>query len=356
MTRARAGRRIALATAVLVAAGGVFLALDRARGGGTEAAADALPSETAEVTRQTLVDVTTADGLLGHGPATTVGSRLAGTVTALPAADAEIGRGEALFEVDGRPVVLLYGGTPAYRDLAVGTTGPDVAQLEENLDELGYTGFTVDDEFTDATAVAVREWQEDLGLPLTGTLELGRVAFLSGPVRVDSLEAATGDPVTPDAAVLAVTGTGRAVTVELDVSDQRLVAEGVEVGVRLPDDSVQPGTVTAVTMEIRAGEDGQDMRTVIEAVVGLDGDEAQEAAADWARAAVHVEFTAGEREDVLTVPVAALLALADGGFGVEVVEGETTRYVPVDAGLFSDGRVEISGDGITEGMTVGMPA
>ncbi len=44
------------------------------------------------------------------------------------------------------------------------------------------------------------------------------------------------------------------------------------------------------------------------------------------------------------------------GFGVEVVEGDATRHVPVTTGLFAGGRVEISGDGLTEGMTVGMPA
>jgi hypothetical protein len=58
---------------------------------------------------------------------------------------------------------------------------------------------------------------------------------------------------------------------------------------------------------------------------------------------------------VLSVPVAALVALAEGGYGVQVVTGSTTRYVGVQTGLFADGNVEISGDGIAEGVTVGMP-
>jgi multidrug efflux pump subunit AcrA (membrane-fusion protein) len=72
---------------------------------------------------------------------------------------------------------------------------------------------------------------------------------------------------------------------------------------------------------------------------------------------VHVVFTSGIRENVLTVPVAALLALAEGGYGVEVVQGSTSTYVPVTTGLFADGRVEISGGGtaIAEGTRVGMP-
>jgi membrane fusion protein, multidrug efflux system len=61
-----------------------------------------------------------------------------------------------------------------------------------------------------------------------------------------------------------------------------------------------------------------------------------------------------ERKDVLTVPVGALLALAEGGYGLEVVEGSTTRIVAVETGLFADGKVEVSGSGIADGTTVGV--
>ena len=81
----------------------------------------------------------------------------------------------------------------------------------------------------------------------------------------------------------------------------------------------------------------------------------QKAVAAYALASVDVTFTAAERKNVLTVPVAALLALQEGGFGVEVADGATTRYVPVKTGLFAGGRVEISGAGVTEGLRVGVP-
>jgi len=74
------------------------------------------------------------------------------------------------------------------------------------------------------------------------------------------------------------------------------------------------------------------------------------------QAAVKIGFTASQRKNVLTVPVAALLALAEGGYGVQVVEGTATRIVPVETGLFAGGRVEVTGDGLREGMTVGVPA
>ena len=81
----------------------------------------------------------------------------------------------------------------------------------------------------------------------------------------------------------------------------------------------------------------------------------QQAVAGFDQAAVDVVFTAAQRPDVLTVPVAALVALREGGYGLEVVEGGASRYVAVTTGLFSGGRVEVSGDGLAEGMTVGIP-
>ena len=54
------------------------------------------------------------------------------------------------------------------------------------------------------------------------------------------------------------------------------------------------------------------------------------------------------------VPVGALLALAEGGYGLQVVGGGTPGVIAVTTGLFADGRVEVSGPDLREGMTVGM--
>jgi multidrug efflux system membrane fusion protein len=54
--------------------------------------------------------------------------------------------------------------------------------------------------------------------------------------------------------------------------------------------------------------------------------------------------------------VSALLALAEGGYGLQLVEGGGTRYIAVQTGLFADGRVEVSGSGLTAGMRVGVPS
>ena len=72
-------------------------------------------------------------------------------------------------------------------------------------------------------------------------------------------------------------------------------------------------------------------------------------------APVDVTLVSAQAHDVLSVPVAALVALAEGGYGVQVVEGSSTRYVAVKTGMFASGRVEITGDGIAEGTLVEVP-
>jgi peptidoglycan hydrolase-like protein with peptidoglycan-binding domain len=312
-----------------------------------------LPPQTGQVTRQTLADTSSEDGELGYGSATTVAGRLAGTVTGLTSSGSTIERGQALYRVDNTPVVLLYGALPAYRALSPETKGADVKQFEENLYALGYRGFTVDETYSDTTATAVKKWQGDLGLPKTGTVELGRVIYAAGAVRVDTLKAAVGDAAQQGEALLTYTGTARVITVELAVSDQRLAVTGAVVSVTLPDGKTVPGKITKTATVIKPAEGQNPVSTKIRVTVTVD-DEKTLAGLD--QASMVVGFKASERKDVLTVPVAALLALAEGGYGVQVVDATTTRIVAVKTGLFASGRVEVSGDGLTEGMTVGMPS
>ncbi|MFG3689635.1 peptidoglycan-binding protein [Micromonospora sp. NPDC047740] len=340
--------------AALVAGAAVVIWLGIAGGRSSgDAAANTLPPDTTQVTRRTLKDAHTADGELGYGTTSTATSRLPGTLTYLPDTSARITRNQPLYKLNNKPVTLMYGHTPAYRNLAAGVEGPDVKQLEQNLRALGYSGFTVDEEYTESTATAVKRWQEDQGLDETGVVELGRVVFAPAAIRIAGLQAAQGDPVAPGQRILSYTETAKAVTVQLDTADQRMAKIGAAVTVTLPDDSSVGGHISEVTTVIQPGEaQGDDPKTKVEVVVTLDN---QKAADAYMLASVDVTFTAAERKDVLTVPVAALLALREGGFGVEVVQKDTSRYVAVRTGLFSDGSVEISGDGIAEGTTVGMP-
>ncbi len=147
--------------------------------------------------RRTLVERSSVDGTLGYGGALELYDRLAGTFTWLPGVGAVVGRGGTLFRLDNLPVVLMYGSVPAYRALKQGlSNGPDVAELNVNLVDLGfdpYGAITQNDQFSEATAAAVRRWQKAEGLPQTGEVELGRVVFAAGARRVTAVHVTVGE-------------------------------------------------------------------------------------------------------------------------------------------------------------------
>ncbi len=361
----RTGRLVLSAVLVAaVAAGAVAATGIGGTGGGTaRQARSTLPTVTAKVSRGTLVDRQTESGQLSYGDTTTVTGKLAGTVTSLPTAGSVVKKGEELYRVDNTPVVLLYGSLPSYRDLKTGEEGADVKQFEQNLYDLGYHGFTVGTSFTDATATAVKKWQKALGLTQTGTVEQGRVHYTPGAIRIDSDKAALGDSAKPGDAVVTCTGTAREAVVKLDMASARLAVKDSPVTVKLPNATSAPGKISATrtVLDTSSGSGGggaggsssDTTKTKIEVDVAFDDPNAVNG---LDQATVDVGFAASKRENVLTVPVAALLSLAEGGYGVQLVDGANTRTVAVQTGLFADGKVEVSGDAVTEGATVGMPS
>lgn len=227
----------------------------------------------------------------------------------------------------------------------------DVLQFESNLAALGYTGFTVDEEFTDLTARAVKRWQKALGLPQTGTVGIGDVVYSAGQVRIGHAGVRLGSPATDD--VLTYTGTSRKVVVNASAAEDSWAVRGAAVTIGLPDGKSVKGEVASVGKSATApegegGEGGSAAPTVPVTITIED----QKSVGRLESAPVTVEYVGRERADVLTVPVAALVALAEGGHGLETADG---RFVAVRTGLFADGRVEVSGSAVREGMNVRIP-
>ncbi len=72
-------------------------------------------------------------------------------------------------------------------------------------------------------------------------------------------------------------------------------------------------------------------------------------------APVDVEVVTDSRTDVMAVPVTSLLALAEGGYAVEVADGDGTRLVAVEPGFYASGLVEITSGDIAPGDRVVVP-
>lgn len=333
------GRRWAALAVGVVVVGAVAVAA-QASGGGTadaDAADVTSPRSTVTVERRDLVEREELDGTLGHGDQHQLALGGQGTITGLADEGTTVARGGILGEVDGRPVVLLYGERPLWRPLGDGVTdGADVHQLEDNLVAMGYATAAAlgpDEQWTSATTAALQRWQDDLGVEDTGRLDVGAVVFSPAPVRVADHIAGVGSPA--GAPALTVTGTRRVVSVGLPASERGLLEVGQAVEVVLPDETVVAATVQSIATVVEPGDPETGSEATIPVTVVLD-DAAAAAALD--EAPVEVQVVSVQAEDALTVPVDALLALGEGGYAVERPDGE---LVGVRLGASADGWVEV---------------
>ncbi len=86
-----------------------------------------------------------------------------GLITSLPQRNKEISEGAVLLTASGRPVFVLQGKIPAYRDLGPATSGEDVRQLEQGLKKLGFDPGRVDGVYDRQTSAAVARWYKSKG-------------------------------------------------------------------------------------------------------------------------------------------------------------------------------------------------
>ncbi|MEU0843060.1 peptidoglycan-binding protein [Streptomyces sp. NPDC005962] len=359
--RRRRARTTAALIALAVVLSGAGVAAYGFGGGNGEKSekGSGLPPATALVTRSDLAQQDTVTGSLGYGDKQPLTSGASGTVTWLPKLGATIKQGQNALKADGRPIPLIYGDTPLYRELRAGTKGPDVAEVERALAALGYTGFTADEEYSDQTAAAVKRWQKHLGVPQTGTVKPADLVVADGEIRVTGQEVKKGQKLQPGSPVLTYTGTSQLVAIDLDAKKQKLVRRGDKVTVVLPDGAHAAGTITSVgKVASTEGGDGApgegDGKTVIKVTVQIDKKDRGKLGS-YDGAPVDVEITSAEKKNVLTVPISALLALSEGGYGVQVVKSSVSSTVAVETGMFANGRVEITGASLKAGDKVGVP-
>ncbi|MBV9416693.1 MAG: PASTA domain-containing protein, partial [Solirubrobacterales bacterium] len=194
----------------IAAAGTVVVAT---AGGSTPAPAPATSGPTAVIAIRDLVQTNDQPGTLGYTDTRSVYNQLSGTVTWVPQAGSVIGADGVLYRVDGSGVYLFDGEIPMYRSFTSGMTdGRDVGELNRDLHAMRYdSGEAIDvsnvDHFQTATGDAIDRWQKAHGLDQTGELDLGRVVFLPGARRIETVELSVGGPATSSANAGGPTGT-----------------------------------------------------------------------------------------------------------------------------------------------------
>ncbi len=369
-------RRWAIPTILGLIAAGIVGAIVWHNSSTSNTTAPATPAtSTATVTTTDLVETTSFDGVLTYSDSRTVKSKSMGTVTWLPATGTTVKQGARLYDVNETSAYLLYGSVPMYRTLQNGVAdGADVKQLETDLHALGYDpdGMTIDSTFTSATKAAVEAWQSDIGVTEDGVVTPALVQFHPSALRVQSQSAQVGDSVTAESSLYTASGTGRIATVTLNASDSTVAKTGEKVSLSLPNGDSVAGVIssiatTSATSSSTSGggggggsvnQQGASSTTSSSSVdVTVTVTDAK-AATQPDQTPVSISFTSNGAKGVLAVPVTALIALAGGGYALEVQDaGGSTHLVAAKPGLYAvGGLVQVSGDGITDGLTVVIPA
>jgi hypothetical protein len=345
---------------------------------------------TTTVQYRDLISTDTESGTLGYANPQTVFNRFSGTITSLPKVGQVIKPGQALYEVDSQPVILMAGTTPAYRDLtSADSGGADILQLNRDLRSLGFDPehlIKIDDVWRTATSTAVEAWQASLGETETGAIILGQIVFLPGAQRITAADAALGStggfggsasgaagsgsgPInagdSPSSsgggaeAILQTTSNHVVVTVDLDATKQSEAVVGEPVTVQLPSGNTVAGKITQVSPVAQSGSasstssssgSGSSSAPSVTVPVTIQLT-SRHRLAGLDQATVSVNFQQQEQKHVLSVPVSALLATAGGGYTIQQATAPH-RLIAVTPGLFAAGYVQVSGAQLDPGLQV----
>lgn len=361
----RRGRKVIIigTVVVLAAAGGVAAGWPRIERIWAPAPAAARSysggvTGTATVSRKDLTAREQVDGTIGYSGSYEVIAKAHGTLTWVPDVGKVIKQGGTAYRVDGAKVVLLYGGTPAYRNLSEGDEGPDVKELNHALVDLDYASSSEIDPSSDyygaATADAVERLQDDLGVTEDGVLHLGQAVFLPTAMRVTDVPGVAG--ATANGPVIKGTSTTREVTVNLDASQQTQVRKGDEVSITLPGGDTTDGKVSKVGTVASSAPSSSDTGSTPPPTVEIDIAPTHPSRTGHVdQGPVQVEIITDRVKDALVVPVTALLATTGGGYAVEVIDPDGRhRLVPVSTGTFDDsaGIVQVTGSGLAAGQKI----
>lgn len=275
-----------------------------------------------------------------------------GIVTSVDFAPGDaVDAGDILFTVNLRPVVVAEGDVPAFRDLQLGDTGPDVAQLQTLLAQLGFLDGEPDGQFGDSVLAAVRAWQDSIQVDDDGIVRQGDLLFAPRlPVRVVATSALeVGVVLVGGEVVVNGLSSEPSVVVPLTIDQRNLVPLSGSVRLTYPDGVWEAVIARAVeTSEQGVGR----LDLVLEAPEGgpLCGQECAEwipplGTTDFAAEVVVVPEVTGP-----VVPVAAIVTDPGGAQSVQLVGGEK---VPIEV-LASTGALAVV-SGIEPGDLVVLP-
>lgn len=360
--------------AVAFAAGGVVATQFMTTPEQRAANAEAPPASTltATVTSREIANtvVTRGDVTASEAVDILAGRTYPSTTAIFTAVRAKVGEsaaaGTAVAEVNGRPIIVLPGELPAYEDLASGSTGPLVTQLQQALKASGATIDDPEGQYGRTTAAAVAELYANAGYGAQDSLPASEVAFVpSLPARVINSTARRGGA-TAEASLKLAAGE---LVVTIANPDRELAALArQDAPVRLANELTgEAADATIQPVTTAQSEEGSGSSEEGDADKGQNGEPSSEAEGGgtlltivpkeplpltWLDSSVRVTVTAAASEgSVLAVPQAAVHTDSGGRTVVTVVTDKQRRDVEVVAGASGEGYVQITGE-VNEGYEV----
>lgn len=293
-----------------------------------------------------------------------------GAITHIAPAGTAVTTGTVLFWQNGFPVVAIEGDASTTPSLAralnaKSSDGVDVKLLETFLSTAGFDPgkvLTIDDHWDLATSAAVVQWLGSLGIPAdpaSVTVPVGSFIVVPGGLFTGTPNVAEGAIPTGDTVVTSLTTAAREITTTAPVGGTTFVV-GATIDVMFPDGTVSPGTVVKVGNVATNASNTPGATPSVPITIDVAGVPATVDA--FVQIPVTLQVVAQEEKQAFVVPVSALVALAEGGFAVEVVTGQNadgtnaTKLVGVKPGMYADGFVSITGTGVTAGSKVVVPS
>jgi len=327
-----------------------------------------------------------------------------GIITNLPEHGTTLNEGDVLLVASGRPVFVVQGETPVYRDLIPGNSGDDILQLEEALKRLGFNPGQVDGTYDDITSEAVADWYASSGFDaflcptedqLAALRSLENELALATNERLAAEEALAAAPLNEKKTA---EGEMKRLTTLVEIISAEVDKARLMVGVQIPIDEIifipsLPVRISQFNVDIGEPASGEiviltDNQLLIDSSLPLaeapllkiglpvtidEPDLGIKATGVVSRVAetpgtdgvdgFHIYFetlvdeTAVQLEgfslrltipvesttqEVLVVPISALSLAADGNSRVQVEIDGSLEFVVVEPGLSADGFVEVT--------------
>lgn len=179
-------------------------------------------------------------------------NRATGIVTGLSVTPGQsVAAGDTVYAVGLRPIVVGAGAVPMFRDVGRDLVGPDVAQVQQMLSDVGLYRNAVDGRAGVGTERAIKAWQKKLGVEQTGVVQTSDVIFLPTlPARVAlNTDVTVGASLSGGEPAVSVLPASPDFTVSVAESQAALISDGMRVNITAPDGGAWEASVAGRTRD-----------------------------------------------------------------------------------------------------------